>query len=106
MFLLVLFFASCSRGHDVSSGVAMQIKGSDTIVNLVQVWAEEYVRANQSCNVGVTGGGSGTGFAALLNHTCDIAMASREAEDREIELAKEKILNIKNLLSVLTDWQF
>ncbi|GAB1402657.1 phosphate ABC transporter substrate-binding protein [Elusimicrobiota bacterium] len=98
MFLLVLFFASCSRGHDVSSGVAMQIKGSDTIVNLVQVWAEEYVRANQSCNVGVTGGGSGTGFAALLNHTCDIAMASREAEDREIELAKEKNIEYKEFI--------
>lgn len=98
MFLLVLFFTSCSRGHDVSSGVAMQIKGSDTIVNLVQVWAEEYVRANQSCNVGVTGGGSGTGFAALLNHTCDIAMASREAEDREIELAKEKNIEYKEFI--------
>ncbi len=98
MFLLVLFFTSCSRGHDVSSGVAMQIKGSDTIVNLVQVWAEEYVRANQSCNVGVTGGGSGTGFAALLNKTCDIAMASREAEDREVELAKEKHIEYKEFI--------
>jgi len=61
----------------------MQIKGSDTIVNLVQVWAERFVGKNPDCNVGVTGGGSGTGFAALLNNTCDIAMASRSIEDKE-----------------------
>lgn len=98
MFLLVFFLASCSKGHDVSSGVAMQIKGSDTIVNLVQVWAEEYVGAHQDCNIGVTGGGSGTGFAALLNNTCDIAMASRQAEDREIDLAKEKNIQYKEFI--------
>ena len=98
LFLLVFFLASCSKGHDVSSGVAMQIKGSDTIVNLVQVWAEEYVGAHQDCNIGVTGGGSGTGFAALLNNTCDIAMASRQAEDREIDLAKEKNIQYKEFI--------
>lgn len=98
MFLILLLFTSCSRGEDVSSGVSMQIKGSDTIVNLVQVWAEEYVRANPSCNVGVTGGGSGTGFAALLNNTCDIAMASRQAEEREINLAKEKDIEYKEVI--------
>lgn len=96
--LLLLLLTSCSRGGDVSSGVSMQIKGSDTIVNLVQVWAEEYVGANQDCNVGVTGGGSGTGFAALLNGTCDIAMASREAEDREIVLAKEKNIQYREFI--------
>ncbi len=82
----------------MSSGVAMQIKGSDTIVNLVQVWAEEYVGSHQDCNIGVTGGGSGTGFAALLNNTCDIAMASRQAEDREIDLAKEKNIQYKEFI--------
>lgn len=98
LFLLVLFFTSCSRGQDASSGVAMQIKGSDTIVNLVQVWAEEYVKLHNECNIGVTGGGSGTGFAALLNSTCDIAMASRQAEDREIELAKSKNIEYKEFI--------
>lgn len=88
--LLCFLFVSCSRSQGTSSGVSMQIKGSDTIVNLVQVWAEEYVRANQDCNIGVTGGGSGTGFAAMLNSTCDIAMASRQSEEREIKLGKEK----------------
>lgn len=96
--LLCFLFVSCSGRQDASSGVSMQIKGSDTIVNLVQVWAEEYVGANPNCNVGVTGGGSGTGFAALLNSTCDIAMASRQAEDREIKLAKEKNIEYREFI--------
>jgi phosphate transport system substrate-binding protein len=66
----------------------MQIKGSDTIVNLIQVWAEKFVEDKPSCNVGVTGGGSGTGFAALINGTCDIAMSSRIIEDKENSMAK------------------
>lgn len=65
----------------------MQIKGSDTIVNLVQVWAERFVEQNQAANIGVTGGGSGTGFAALINNTCDIAMSSRKIEESEVEQA-------------------
>jgi phosphate transport system substrate-binding protein len=61
-------------------------KGSDTIVNLALAWAERYhdaVRPNVT--VAVTGGGSGTGIAALINGTVDIANASRaiKAEERE-----------------------
>ena len=69
---------------------SMQIKGSDTIVNLIQVWAENVVENNPSYNIGVTGGGSGTGFAALINETCDIAMSSREIEEKESAMAAEK----------------
>ena len=69
---------------------SMQIKGSDTIVNLIQVWAETVVKNNPSYNIGVTGGGSGTGFAALINGTCDIAMSSREIEEKESVMAAEK----------------
>jgi len=71
----------------------MQIKGSDTIVNLVQVWAERFVEKNPSYNIGVTGGGSGTGFAGLINGTCDIAMSSRKIEEKEIVRAAEKDIN-------------
>jgi phosphate transport system substrate-binding protein len=68
----------------------MQIKGSDTIVNLVQVLVENFVKRNPSFNVSVTGGGSGTGFASLINGTCDIVMSSREIDDKEKILAKSK----------------
>ncbi|MFH1824018.1 MAG: phosphate ABC transporter substrate-binding protein [Candidatus Firestonebacteria bacterium] len=92
-----LFFLLIGCGHNTQQGdnikSSIQIKGSDTIVNLVQVWTEEFAKLNPKVNIGITGGGSGTGFAALLNGTCDIAMASRSIEDKEIILAKEK--NIK-----------
>ncbi|MCL2389911.1 MAG: phosphate ABC transporter substrate-binding protein [Endomicrobia bacterium] len=89
------FISSCSRpaGKDGEYAASIQIKGSDTIVNLVQVWAERFVENNPSCNIGVTGGGSGTGFAALLNNTCDIAMSSREIEEKEKIKATEKNIN-------------
>ncbi|MEA5001190.1 MAG: phosphate ABC transporter substrate-binding protein [Endomicrobiaceae bacterium] len=96
--LLLTFVFSCSRPQSQDGNIAMQIKGSDTIVNLVQVWAEKFVELNKTSNIGVTGGGTGTGFAALLNHTCDIAMASRQAEEREITLAKEKDIHYKEYI--------
>ncbi|MDR0310630.1 MAG: phosphate ABC transporter substrate-binding protein [Acidobacteriota bacterium] len=91
LFLSVVFF-SCSRSSEKGGAhtVSMQIKGSDTIVNLIQVWAERVVENNPSYNIGVTGGGSGTGFAALINKTCDIAMSSREIEEKETAMAEEK----------------
>ncbi|MCL2877604.1 MAG: phosphate ABC transporter substrate-binding protein [Acidobacteria bacterium] len=85
-------FFSCSGSSERNGAytASMQIKGSDTIVNLIQVWAEKVVEYNPSYNIGVTGGGSGTGFAALINKTCDIAMSSREIEEKELTAAAEK----------------
>ena len=71
-------------------GASIQIKGSDTMVNLVQAWAEEFMKKEPEVFVAVTGGGSGTGFAALINGTCDVASASREIKAKEIELAGKK----------------
>ena len=64
-------------------------KGSDTIVNLALAWAEEYQTIHPEVRLSVTGGGSGTGIAALINGTVDIANASRQikAEERESALA-------------------
>jgi phosphate transport system substrate-binding protein len=59
-------------------------KGSDTLVILAQKWAEIYMKANSSINVEISGGGSGTGFAALQNRTTDLATASRKMKPREI----------------------
>jgi phosphate transport system substrate-binding protein len=88
---LFVFCFSCSRPqHNAGSGASIQIKGSDTIVNLAQAWAERFVENRPDVNVGVTGGGSGTGFAALFNGTCGIAMSSREIEEKEKILAQSK----------------
>ena len=64
-------------------------KGSDTIVNLALAWAEEYQQIHPEIRLSVTGGGSGTGIAALINGTVDIANASRQmkAEEKETAIA-------------------
>lgn len=72
---------------------AIQIKGSDTMVNLGQAWAEKYMEKNTGDFIAVTGGGSGTGFSSLISGTCDVAMASRSIKDKEIVLAKAKGIN-------------
>ena len=72
---------------------AIQIKGSDTMVNLGQAWAEKYMEKTAGDFIAVTGGGSGTGFSSLISGTCDVAMASRSIKDKEIALAKAKGIN-------------
>jgi phosphate transport system substrate-binding protein len=72
---------------------SLQVKGSDTMVNLGQAWAEKYMEKNPLDFIAVTGGGSGTGLASLLSGTCDIAMSSREIKQKEIAQAKLKGIN-------------
>jgi phosphate transport system substrate-binding protein len=67
----------------------IQNKGSDTLVNVAQAWAEAYKEVNPDVAVAVSGGGSGTGIAAMINGTVDIANASRQMKDKEIDKAKE-----------------
>ncbi len=92
------FFFSCFENKNINKNAGIQIKGSDTIVNLVQVWAEKFCQINKTINIGVTGGGTGTGFAALLNNTCDIAMASRQVEQNELDLAKKQNITYKEYI--------
>jgi len=64
------------------------VKGSDTLVILSQRWAEVFMKSNPGIAVQVTGGGSGTGIAALLNGSTDICNASRPMKQSEIEKLK------------------
>jgi phosphate transport system substrate-binding protein len=68
----------------------VQIKGSDTMVNLVQILAEEYMGKQPGAAIAVLGGGSGTGITGLINQTCDIATHSREWRPKEIDQAWDK----------------
>ena len=74
-----------------SAGVGkknIENKGSDTLVNLALAWAERYMQENPEVHISVTGGGSGTGIASLMNCTVDIANASREMKAEEIRAAQ------------------
>lgn len=70
-------------GGEVSTDY-IENKGSDTIVNLALAWAEKYQTVDTEVRISVTGGGSGTGIAALVNGTVDIANASRQIKPEEI----------------------
>ena len=85
---VLIFFVSNGYAQDM-----IQIKGSDTMVNLGQAWAESFMKKHPKAFIAVTGGGSGTGIASLLNKTCDIAECSRKMKQKEIELAHNKGIN-------------
>jgi len=71
------------------------IKGSDTMVRLGQRLAEEYMKKFPKSVIQVSGGGSGTGIAALLNNSTDICMASRDMKPAEYKLAQSKGIDVK-----------
>lgn len=65
------------------TSVTLKIKGSDTVLPLSQKEAETYMKQNPAAKISVIGGGSGVGFAAFLDGTTDIAMASRKIKLNE-----------------------
>jgi phosphate transport system substrate-binding protein len=82
---------SCGGGSGQQAAkpanTVIQNKGSDTMVNVAQVWAEEYRKVAPNVEVEVSGGGSGVGLAALLKGAVDIANASRDIKPSESEQA-------------------
>lgn len=81
--------ADTGGGAAATSGKPLSIKGSDTMVILTQRLAEEYMKAHPGEVVQVNGGGSGTGIAALINGSADMAMASRPMKEKEMTQAAE-----------------
>jgi phosphate transport system substrate-binding protein len=73
-----------------AASAAVTVKGSDTMVILSQRWAETYMKKNAGKKVQVTGGGSGTGIAALVNGTTDIANSSRSIKSDEAAKVRDR----------------
>lgn len=88
--ILSIFLIGCGSGEDRSDRKNIQIRGSDTEVNLVQGLAEAFMSSNPDIRIAVTGGGSGTGIAAIINGQTDIANSSRAMRDSEIEQAQQR----------------
>ena len=88
--VLLVLLVACrpAEGEAGEAGVAIQNVGSDTIVNLALAWAERYQAQHPDVRIAVTGGGSGTGIAGLVNGTVDIANASRQIKPEEMEAAQ------------------
>jgi len=89
MMIGIFFFFGCGSG-DREGRQNIQVNGSDTEVNLVQSLAEHYMDNNPNVRISVTGGGSGTGIAAIINGQTDIANSSRAMRDSEIEQARQR----------------
>lgn len=85
LFLSFLVTALACPLADARAQTTITAKGSDTLVILAQKWAEVYMGKNSTVKIQVTGGGSGTGFAALQNQSTDLANASRKIKAKEIE---------------------
>ena len=86
-------FLACGDGggrtNTKPAKTIIQNKGSDTMVNVAQVWAEEYGKVAPDVEIEVSGGGSGVGIAALLKGAVDIANASRDLKPSEAEQAEK-----------------
>lgn len=86
--ILLLALVACGR-DSAQRRKLIQNKGSDTLVNVAQAWAEHYKKVDASVAVAVSGGGSGVGISALVNGKVDIANASRKMKPSEIEQARK-----------------
>ena len=88
--MIALAAVGCTRsesgapsGENPAQPLSLTVKGSDTMVILGQRWAEAYMKSHAGTTIQVTGGGSGTGIAALINGTTDVCQASRPMKDKE-----------------------
>lgn len=96
--MAITALSACSRpesGTAENESSYLTVKGSDTMVHLVSEWAEEYMHASEGSDISVTGGGSGTGIAALINGTADVAMASRTMKQKEFDLAAKQGITVE-----------
>jgi len=75
------------KDYQVASGVSGNLSsvGSDTLANLMTLWAEEFKRAYPNVNIQVQAAGSSTAPPALTEATSNLGPMSRKMKDKEIE---------------------
>jgi phosphate transport system substrate-binding protein len=86
---------TCCGYPALAVGGMLKIKGSDTVLPLASAWAEAYMNKHPDAVIAVNGGGSGVGFASLINGTCDIANASRECKPKEVTQGRDRNVMLK-----------
>jgi phosphate transport system substrate-binding protein len=98
MIMLAMAMAITSAFRPAHADEMVQVKGSDTLINMVQKLSEAYMQKVPGSAIAVTGGGSGTGIAGLINRKCDIANSSRQIKASEVEQANTKGLDPKRVV--------
>jgi len=103
LFAVVATTLLCTVGLQAAGKTTLTLKGSDTMLPLGQRWAEAYTAQNPNVVIQVTGGGSGVGFAALINGSTDICQGSRPIKQGEINKLKERFNSVGVEISVARD---
>lgn len=98
LFLITILVMGILLTGCLERSKVVQIKGSDTILNVTQRLSEKYMGKNPEAKIAVTGGGSGVGVSSLLNKTTNIAMTSRPMKSKEYDKAKELGLEIEEVV--------
>jgi phosphate transport system substrate-binding protein len=101
--IAMLFAAALAATPVLATAQTVTVKGSDTMVILAQRWAETWMKSSASRKVQVTGGGSGTGIAALINGTTDIATSSRSIKEAEQVKLRERFNKLATETAVAKD---
>ncbi|MDX5332994.1 MAG: phosphate ABC transporter substrate-binding protein PstS family protein [Gammaproteobacteria bacterium] len=75
-----------------TSGVSGNLSsvGSDTLANLMTLWAEDFKRAYPNVNIQIQAAGSSTAPPALTEGTSNVGPMSRAMKDKEIQAFEEK----------------
>lgn len=107
--LLLLNGCSFRLGTTPNSRGEIRIKGSDSMLLLVQRLAEKYMQQHPRSSIAVEGGGSGAGITALIEGTVELCAASRPLAPNEVtQLAARyrsigvSILCAKDALNIIT----
>ena len=111
---LVVVAVGCTNQSRITGEIVkniedIEIKGSDTLLQLVSNLAEAYTEVKPTARISVTGGGSGGGIAALINDEIDIAVASRSIKEKELKQAEERgikpweFIIARDMLSVIVN---
>ncbi len=98
---LAMVLGALGLAMPAAANDTITVKGSDTMVILGQRWAEEYMKRKSDVTIQVTGGGSGTGIAALVNGTTTLANSSRPIKSEEIEAAKKNGIEVVEFKTAL-----
>lgn len=83
-----------TNGGLLYKGQELVISGSTTLLQVSEAWTTEFMKEYGGTII-VNGGGSGAGIADLINGISDLANASRQIKDEELESAKSVGLDIQ-----------
>ena len=79
-------------GYEKTSGVSGNLSsvGSDSLANLMTLWAEEYKKAYPNVNIQIQAAGSSTAPPALTEGTANLGPMSRAMKDNELQAFEKK----------------